>query len=102
MWSRKNSRKLRNIKTLTLAIQSVWNAKTEVTPLLIGTTGSFSKSFIKYPSKKPLKHEIMKLQKTALGNYKIFKMRNIITCTVNCNYITATPRTLETWIVSDM
>jgi hypothetical protein len=102
MWSRKNPRKLRNIKSLTLVIQSVWNAKTEVTPLLIWATGTFSKSFIKYPTKKPVKHEIKKLQKTALGNYKIFKKRNIVTCTVNCNYITATPRTVETWFVSDI
>ena len=34
---------------------------------LIGATGTILKSFIKYPTKIPGKHEMKKLQKTAMG-----------------------------------
>ena len=45
----------------------MWNVKTKVIPvLIIGATGSVSKSFSKYVSNIPGKHEVKELQKTAI------------------------------------
>jgi hypothetical protein len=44
----------------------MWSVKTNVIPVIIGATGTISKSFRKYLSKIPVKHEIKELQKTAL------------------------------------
>jgi hypothetical protein len=44
----------------------MWNIKTEVVPVIIGATGPISKSFRKYPSNKPGKHEIIEIRKTAI------------------------------------
>jgi hypothetical protein len=44
----------------------MWNVKTNVIPVVIGATGTISKSFRKYLSNIPGKHEIKKLQKTAI------------------------------------
>jgi hypothetical protein len=43
-----------------------WNVKTKVTPVIIGAIGTISKSFRKYLSSIPGKHEVRKLQKTAI------------------------------------
>jgi hypothetical protein len=40
--------------------------KTKVTPVIIGATGTISKSFRKYLSSIPGKHDIKELQKTAV------------------------------------
>jgi len=53
-------------KDLTIEIQRVWNVKTKVIPVMIGATGTISKSFRKYMSDIPGKHEIKELQKTAI------------------------------------
>jgi hypothetical protein len=37
-----------------------------VTPVIIGATGTISKSFRKYLSSTPGKHEVKELQKTAI------------------------------------
>jgi hypothetical protein len=42
------------------------NVKTNVTPVIIGTTGTIPKSFIKYLSNVPGIHEVKELQKTVL------------------------------------
>jgi hypothetical protein len=42
------------------------NVKTNVTPVIIGATGTISKSFRKYLSSKPGKHDIKELEKTAI------------------------------------
>jgi hypothetical protein len=42
------------------------NVKTKVTPVIIGGTGTISKSFRKYLSSVPGKHDIKELQKTAV------------------------------------
>jgi hypothetical protein len=42
------------------------NVKTKMTPVIIGKTGSISKSFRKYLSSIPGKHDIKELQKTAI------------------------------------
>jgi hypothetical protein len=52
----------------------MWNVKTKVIPLIIGATGTISKSFRKYVSNIPGKHEVKELQKTAiLGNAHILR-----------------------------
>jgi hypothetical protein len=44
----------------------MWNVKTKVTPVIIGAIGTISKSFRKYLSSTPGKHDIKELQKTAI------------------------------------
>ena len=55
-------------KNLTIEIQRMWNVKTKVIPVIIGTTGTTSKSFRKYVKYQviPGKHEVKELQKTAI------------------------------------
>ena len=52
----------------------MWNVKTKVMPVIIGATGTVSKSFRKYVSNIPGKHEVKELQKTAtLGTAHILR-----------------------------
>jgi len=44
----------------------MWNVKTKVIPVIIEATGTVSKSFRKYMSNIPGKHEVKELQKTAI------------------------------------
>jgi len=44
----------------------MWNVKTKVTPVIIGATGTISKSFRKYVNNIPGKHEVQELQKTTI------------------------------------
>jgi len=44
----------------------MWNVKTKVIPVITGATGTVSKSFRKYISIIPGKHEVKELQKTAI------------------------------------
>ena len=44
----------------------MWNAKTKFIPVTIGATGTISKSFRKYVSNIPGKHEVKELQKTVI------------------------------------
>ena len=53
-------------KDLTIEIQRMWNVKTKVIPVIIRATGIISKSFRKYASNIPGKHEVKELQKTAI------------------------------------
>jgi len=53
-------------KDLTIEIQRMWNVKTKVIPVVIGATGTVSKSFRKYASNIPGKHEVKALQKTSI------------------------------------
>jgi len=65
-------------KDLAIEIQRMWNVKTKVVPIIIGATGTISKSFRKYVSNKPGNHEVKKLQKTAiLGTAHI--LRKVLT-----------------------
>ena len=45
-------------KDLTIEIQRMWNVKTKVILVVIGATGTVSKSFRKYVSDIPGKHEV--------------------------------------------
>jgi hypothetical protein len=44
----------------------MWNVKTKVTSVIIGASGTIPKSFRKYLSGIPGKHDIKELQKTAI------------------------------------
>jgi hypothetical protein len=44
----------------------MWNVKTKMIPVIIRATGTISKSFRKYVSNIPGKHEVKELQKTAI------------------------------------
>jgi hypothetical protein len=55
-------------KELRIEIQRMWNVKTKVTPVIIGATGTISKSFRKYLSSILGKHKVKELQKTAILN----------------------------------
>jgi hypothetical protein len=56
----------------------MWNVKTRVIPVIIGATGTISKSFRKYVSDIPGKHDVKELQKTTiLGTARI--LRKVLT-----------------------
>jgi len=57
-----------------IEIQRMWNVKTKVMPVIIGATGTISKSCRKYMINTPGKHEVKELQKTAtLGTAHILR-----------------------------
>ena len=58
--------KILKYKDLTIEIQRMWNVKTRVIPVIIGATGTISKSFRKYMSDIPGNHDVKELQKTAI------------------------------------
>jgi hypothetical protein len=65
-------------KDLTIEIQRMWNVKARVIPVIIGATGTISKSFRKYVSNIPGKKEVKELQKTViLGTAHI--LRKVLT-----------------------
>jgi hypothetical protein len=53
---KKEAEKILKYKDLTIEIQRMWNVKTKVIPVIIGTTGTISKSFRKYVSNIPGNH----------------------------------------------
>jgi hypothetical protein len=63
---KKEAAKVLKYKDLTIEIQRMWNVKTRVIPVVIGATGTISKSFRKYVSNIPGNHEVRELQKTAI------------------------------------
>jgi hypothetical protein len=66
--------KILKYKDLTIEIQHMWNVKTRVIPVIIGATGTISKSLRKYVSNIPGNHEVRELQETAiLGAAHIFR-----------------------------
>jgi hypothetical protein len=75
---KKEGEKILKHKNLTIEIQRMWNVKTKVMPLIIGASGTTSKSFRKYMSNIPGNHEVKVLQKTAiLGTAHI--LRKVLT-----------------------
>jgi len=63
---KKEAEKIIKYKDLTIEIQRMWNIKTKVIPVMTGANGAISKSFRKYVSSIPGKHEVKELQKTAI------------------------------------
>jgi hypothetical protein len=75
---KKEAEKILKCKELTIEIQRTWNVKARVIPVIIGATGTISKSFRKYASSIPGIHEVRELQKTAiLGSAHI--LRKVLT-----------------------
>jgi hypothetical protein len=62
----KETEKILKYKDLTVEIHRVWNIKTRVIPVIVGATGTISKSFRKCVSTIPGNHEVKELQKTAI------------------------------------
>jgi hypothetical protein len=62
----KEAEKILKYKDLTIEIQRMWNVKTRVIPVIIGATGTISKSFTKYVSTIPGNHDVREIQKTAI------------------------------------
>ena len=58
--------KISKYKDLIAEIQRMWNVKTEVISVIIGLTGTISKSPKEYLSNRPGKHEIKEVQQTAI------------------------------------
>ena len=74
---KKEAENIVKYEDLTIETQHMWNVKTKVIPVVIGATGTISKSFRKYVSNIPGKREVKELQKTAiLGTAHI--LRNIL------------------------
>jgi len=63
---KKEAEKILKYKDHTIEIQRMWNVKTKVKPVVIGATGTISKSFRTYVSNIPEKHEVKELQQTAI------------------------------------
>jgi hypothetical protein len=75
---KKEAEKILKYKDLRTEIQRMWNVKTKVIPVIIGATGTISKSFRKYMSNIPGNHEVKERQKTAiLGTAHI--LREVLT-----------------------
>ena len=75
---KKEAEKILRYKDLTIEIQRMWNVKTRVIPVILGATGTISKSFRKYVSDIPGNHDVKELQKTAiLGTAHI--LRKVLT-----------------------
>ena len=63
---KKEAEKILKYKDLTIEIQCMRKIKTWVIRVIIGATGTISKSFRKYISNIPGNHEVKELQKTAI------------------------------------
>jgi hypothetical protein len=63
---KKEAEKIQKYIDLTIEIQCMWNVKPKVIPVIIGATGTISKSFRKYVSNIPGNHKVKELQKTAI------------------------------------
>ena len=63
---KKEAEKILKYKDLITEIQRMWNVKAEVIPLIIGATGTISRSLRQYLSNILGEREIKELQKTAI------------------------------------
>ena len=63
---KKEAEMILKYKDLTTEIQLMWTVKTKVMPVIIGATGTISKTFRKYVSNIPGNHEVKELQKTSI------------------------------------
>jgi hypothetical protein len=75
---KKEAEKILKYEDLAIEIQRMWNVKSRVIPVIIGATGTVSKSFRKHVSSIPGNHEVREQQKTAiLGTANI--LRKVLT-----------------------
>ena len=63
---KKEAEKILKYKDLITEIQHMWNVKAKVIPVIIGATGTISKSLRQYLRNIPGTYEIKELQKTAI------------------------------------
>jgi len=63
---KKEAKKILKYEDPIIEMQRMWNVKTKVIPVIIGATGTISKSFRKYVSNIPGNHEVTELRKTAI------------------------------------
>ena len=63
---KKEAEKILKYKDVRIEIQRMWNVKAKVISVIIGATGTISKSFRQYLSNIRGKHEIKELQTTAI------------------------------------
>jgi hypothetical protein len=63
---KKEAEKILKYKDITIEIRRMWNVKPRVITVIIGATGTNSKSFRKYVSNTPGNHEVKEQQKTAI------------------------------------
>jgi len=94
---KKEDEKILKYKDLITEIQRMWNVKARVISIVIGATGTISKSLRQYLSNIPEKHKIKELKKIHIGhcthtaesaNVKVqnkFHRRNYITLTQTVN-----------------
>jgi hypothetical protein len=61
----KESENILKFKDLIIGIQHMWNVKARVMLVIIGTTGTISKSLRQYLNNIPGKHEIKEIQKNS-------------------------------------
>jgi len=73
----KETEKILKYEDITIEIERMWNVKTKVIPVIIGATGTISKSFRKYLSNITGKHEVKELQKTAIPG-TAHKLRKVL------------------------
>jgi len=74
----KEAEKILKCKDLTIQMQRMWNVKTKMMAVIIGASGTISKSFRKYVSIIPGNHEVKEQQETAiLGTAHI--LRKVLT-----------------------
>ena len=112
---KKEAEKILKYEDLITEIQSVWNLKAKMIPVIIGATGTISKSLRQYLNNKPGKYELRNYkQQPYLSLHTHYESANVnvqntlhgrsnITCSTNCKYRTAvTLYRLETWFVSGM
>jgi hypothetical protein len=62
----KEANKILKYKELTIEIWCMWNVKTRVIPVIIGATGTISKSVRKYVNTVSGNHEVREKQKTTI------------------------------------
>jgi len=75
---KREAEKILKYKDITIERRRTWKVKPKVIPVIIGATGTISKSFRKYVSNIPGNHEVKELQKTAiLGTAHI--LRKVLT-----------------------
>ena len=75
---KKEAENILKYKDLTIEIQRMWNVKTREIPVVIGATGTTSKSFRKHVNNILGHHDVKELQKTAiLGTAHI--LREVLT-----------------------
>jgi hypothetical protein len=95
---KKEAEKILKYKEFITEIQRMWNVKAKIVSVIIGATGTISKSLTQYLSNMPGKHEIKEIRKktshighctytTESANVNVqntFHGRNNITCKTNC------------------